>query len=419
MQHKHLLLISTTALLVACADSPVSPPRVEVDRPALQQSEGRGVFQRYVALGTSISMGWASDGVLAASQHESWPAQLARMANREITQPYIQSPGCRSPLVAPLSAGVRVSGEAAGAPAASFSCAPLQAGVTLPTQNLAISSALAVEALLTTPETKVDPFYTKLYPRVLPAGETQVSAMVAQNPKLVSIEFGGNEVLNARSGIALPNVTLFPFAQFAAAYSAILDKVQSVTKMAVLVGLVNSVQQFPSFRTGTEIWNDRNTLLAAFNVAVNPECGAAASGNLIFTPVRIPTAVATGLALRQANLPAFDFRCADGGQGVQDFVLTPIETGALDALMAQMDAFIAQQAVTRGYAYFRLQSVYGAPGARPPYSSLAQMTSLQPYGPFVSLDGIHPSAAGQALLAQAAAVAINARYDLGIPVVIP
>ena len=33
----------------------------------------------------------------------------------------------------------------------------------------------------------------------------------------------------------------------------------------------------------------------------------------------------------------------------------------------------------------------------------------------MSLDGFHPSAAGQTVLADAAARAINARYRLGIP----
>jgi hypothetical protein len=417
MRNDKLLIGSLVGLLAACADAPTAPPRVEAGGASLQQSEGRGVFQRYVAIGTSISMGWASDGVLAASQRMSWPAQLARLADRELTQPYIQSPGCRSPLVAPLLASIRVSGESAAAPAASFLCAPLEAGVTLPTQNLSISSALAAEALLTTPETKVDPFYSKLYPRVLPPGETQVSAMVAQNPKIVSVEFGTNEVFGARSGIAIPGVTLVPLAQFAAPYAAILDEVGKLTKMAVLVGLIDDVQRLPSLRTGAEIWSDRVALLAAFNVAVNPECNAAASANLIFTTIRIPLAVATGLAIRQANpaLPPFDFRCADGGLGVGDLVLTPAEAAVANGLMAQIDAFIAQQAAQRGYAYVRLEAIYGAPGARPAFSSVAQMTTAQPYGPYVSLDGIHPSAAGQTLLAEAAAAAINARYDLGIP----
>jgi lysophospholipase L1-like esterase len=44
------------------------------------------------------------------------------------------------------------------------------------------------------------------------------------------------------------------------------------------------------------------------------------------------------------------------------------------------------------------------------------MTSSQPYGPYVSLDGIHPTAAGQRILAEAAARALNETYGFGIPV---
>src|SRR5689334_7976825 len=69
----------------------------------LDQSEGRGVFQRYVAIGTSLSMGWQSVGVIAATQATSWPAQFAAMGHRTITQPYIDGTGCLSPLIAPLA----------------------------------------------------------------------------------------------------------------------------------------------------------------------------------------------------------------------------------------------------------------------------------------------------------------------------
>ena len=34
----------------------------------------------------------------------------------------------------------------------------------------------------------------------------------------------------------------------------------------------------------------------------------------------------------------------------------------------------------------------------------------------MSMDGVHPNAAGQALIASAAAQALNATYDLGNPV---
>src|SRR5262245_24140077 len=120
-------LVAACTALAACADSPAAP-RINVDRPSLQESEGRGVFQRYVAIGTSISMGAQSDGAFFGTQTSSWPAQLARMGNREITQPYIQFPGCHSPIAAPLGLGVRLSGEQTLANPATLSCAALVDG---------------------------------------------------------------------------------------------------------------------------------------------------------------------------------------------------------------------------------------------------------------------------------------------------
>jgi len=43
------------------------------------------------------------------------------------------------------------------------------------------------------------------------------------------------------------------------------------------------------------------------------------------------------------------------------------------------------------------------------------MTSPTPYGTYISLDGVHPTGAGHAILASAAAAAINATYSLGLP----
>ena len=93
------------AALAACADGRIAP--TEARQPTAQAtpellSEGEGIFQRYVAIGTSISMGVQGDGVHAATQQTSWPAQLARLAHRELSLPLIQAPGCSAPLMAPL-----------------------------------------------------------------------------------------------------------------------------------------------------------------------------------------------------------------------------------------------------------------------------------------------------------------------------
>lgn len=406
-------LCCALVLSAGCSDSLTPPigPSTDVE---LSASEGRGVLHRYVAIGTSISMGWASDGVLASSQRSAWPVQLAQLGGRDLTTPDIEAPGCRSPLAAPLASGVRLSGEPAGLDAASFSCASLAPGVTLP-QNLAISTATTYDALYVTPELQHDPFYSKLYPRVLPPGMTQVSAMMAQNPKLVSVELGGNEVLNARDGSAIEGVTMYPYALWVPLYDKVLDDVTSTAQLAVVVGMIDDVSHMPAFRHGSELWNDRFAFLAAFNVAVSPDCDG--SQNLLFVPVVVPTAVAHGVGLRRAGLGPWPLSCAASADPyAKEDVLDPAEVKRVNDLMSRMDAHIRSEAERRGLAYFRLGDLYDRADVKAPFSVVALMTTATPYGSLISLDGIHPSAAGSTVLADAAARALNSRYRLGIPV---
>jgi len=419
MRSKELLFIATTGLLVACADSPVAPARVAVDGPSLQQSEGRGVFQRYVAIGTSISMGVIGDGVFSGSQENSWPAQLARLGNREITQPLIQFPGCRSPYAAPLGGGVRLSGEPILTNPATLSCAPLEPGVTLPAQNVSLSGARARDVLFTTPENILDAGNAKMYTRVLPPGMTQLDAMETQNPKLVSVELGVNEVLQGISGIALVGAPPLPIenpATFAAQMHQIFDRIDAVkVKHVLVVGLPTTPFNLPAFRTGAEIWANAAAMLVAFNVAVQPDCNGVNAGNQIFVTARLPIAIQAGLTARAQNQPPVPLTCAGAGPTTQDFVLNAAEQAILNGVVAQMNATIQAEAQARGYAFLSLNALYSAPGVRVPLNVVALMTSPTPFGPFMSLDGAHPSAAGQALIAAAAAQALNQRYDLGIP----
>lgn len=409
--------VAATLSLAACVDSPYAPTPSVPAAASLQESAGRGVFQRYVAMGTSISMGVASDGVVASSQEDSWPAQLARMAGRDITQPLIQETGCHAPIAVPLGGAVRTSGELILAPPASLACSPLVDGVSLPTQNVAIDGARVANALASTPENIADAGRRLLYSRVLPPGATQLSAMAAQNPKLVSIEFGANEILGVESGIAIagppPAPVLLP-QLFASQYRELLDAVAETSpKHVVLVGLPSLTAPLPAFRFGSEIAANAPTLAIAFNVVVAPDCATSSAQNLIFF-VKLATTVQAGLLSRQAGGPAVPFTCAAGGPLDADEVLTPAEQGVLAAVVTQMNATIQAEAAARGWAYFSLDALYAAPGVRTPLNVVALMTSAVPFGPFMSLDGIHPNAAGQAVIAAAAAEALNATYDLGI-----
>jgi hypothetical protein len=404
-------MLACALAIAACSDStaPTLPtPRTEV----LTQSEGRGVFQRYVAIGTSISMGWQSDGVNAVMQSEAWPAQLARLAGRDLDLPLISGTGCRAPLVAPLASGTRTNGEAAALPAAQAACAPLQAGVELPARNVAIAGARTSDALGTTPENQPDVFYQKLYSRILAPGQTQLTAALAQKPKFVSIELGANEVMGARSGIAIPGATIVPISVWAPQYTNLVGTVAREVKRGVLVGLIKDVATFPSFRRGAELYADRAAFLGGFHVEVSSDCEN--SQNLLFVAVRVPTAVATGLAQKARGLGPYVLRCADGGQGVQDFVLTPNEQRVVNAVLAEMNEHIAITARRNDFAIVYLEELFGRPDLKPPFSVVQFMTSTNPYGPLMSLDGIHPSGQGHAVLAAGAVRAINEKYGYGI-----
>jgi lysophospholipase L1-like esterase len=414
------LVLLSYLILAACTDAPVTSP---TGGNALALDEGRGEFQRYAAIGTSISMGVASDGVYDLSQQASWPAQLARLAHRDLSLPLIEAAGCGAPLAAPLARGVRISGEPAGLPADERGCAPNVDGVTLPAGNVAVDGARTRDALFATTTTYAG-LRGRQYTRVLPAGQTQLSAALGLHPKVLSIELGGNEVLGARSGIYIPAGTVEQPAGsvertevFKALYTQLLDQVEAArVQNVLLVGLIDDPMDFPSFRTGHEIWEARASF-ARLYVNVAEDCGTVNATNVMFVAVRIPDAAARGSAAARAGQPPFQLNCfnAPSTSGVQDFVLTASEMQQLGAQITEMDRFIESEAQRRGFAYSRLGALYSDANVKGALDAFAFMTTLLPYGPFISLDGIHPTAAGQTVLANAGARALNARYGLGIP----
>ncbi len=404
-------LAAVSSFAVGCSDSPAPAEPIAAPRASAAPAPA-GLFHRFVSIGTSISMGWQSDGVVGSGQAESWTVQLAALAGRDQTQPRLQETGCKAPLMAPLALGIRTSGEGAAVADAAAACSALEPGVTLPAQSVAIASATTADALNTTPESNTHPLFSRLYSRVLPSGTTQLQAALAQKPKFISVELGGNEVLNARSGIAIPGVTITPYAVWAQQYETLIAQVAAEVDRGVLMGLINDAADFPGFRRGAEIWNDR-LRMGALHVAVDQNC--ANSQNLIFVPVRVPTAVAMGAASKANQGPMVPFTCADFGLGVQDFVLTPGDVTLVNTQLAQMNAFIAAKAEQIGFAYVPLEALYGRADLKPDFNAIALMTGTQPYGPYISLDGIHPNGAGHTVLAGAAASAINARYGLAIP----
>ena len=384
------LSLAAIAVAAACGDDdrPETPP---------------DIFANYVALGTSVSMGWMNDGVFWASQEQAWTRRLAGAATVEFKMPLISEPGCQPPYASPLGSFKRVDGSPI---TASSVCAPLMPGISLATtNNLAIEGAYAVDALTATPSA---PRAGKgpITSRVLEPTMSQVTTMRARKPTFVSVEFGGNELLQAQVGLLVPNVTYTPFATFQDAYGKIIDSVKATGAKAVLVGLALDVRQFPAIRTGPEIWSQR-AAFASFNVTVADNCET--SPNFLFVRGIVPTAIATGAGRKAAGLGPATLSCADV-PGTLDYVLTPADIQLMNSLASQMDSEIQARALANGYAFFRLDALYAQSKDGVPFNLAAYLGTTTPYGPKISLDGVHPNSQGQAILANAAITAINLTY---------
>ena len=401
-----LALVGATLAFAACTD-PIAPPgppntpTVPATNRSVSAVTAQAMLARYVALGTSNSQGVQSAGIFAAGQRAAWPAELARRAGVPFALPLIQDPGCGPPLLPPLVSEIVLVGAFGDdlVTAVMNVCAPLRDGVTLPTNSVAISGAKVRDALRSTPETETARVARKgaLYTRVLPPGQTQVTAMLAKNPTFVSVELAANEVLPASTGRV---EAMTPFADWQRDYDAVLAAVRSTGARGVLVGLPNNAANFPSIRRAREFFNEWPALLP-LGITVSVSCYL--SSNYVFVPGYLLTLVSRAPTTATcANVP-----------GAVDYVLTSGDISAINTRMAQMNAHMQARATENGWAYFSLDALYGLP--KPSLSLTNILFSSTPFGSNISLDGVHPSAAGQSILATAAVQAINAKYGLAIP----
>jgi lysophospholipase L1-like esterase len=377
--------------------------------------DGQDSFARYVAIGTSLSMGYSSGGVIGDMQQRAWPALVANGARVRLKLPEMKSPGCTPPLVAPLQLGRVLSGQPVNADS---SCAGLATGLTVPGtsltsfDNLAIAGVTLRDALRVTgasATTSADGNIRRLAPLILGVRQTQVRAMLARNPTFVSIELGANDVLPAViSGLVAPNVTVTPLDSFTTLYTAMIDSVKQSGTRALLV-TVPTPANAPGVYRGSALWAERAGLLRV-GVAVDASCGGADSSALVFAALVVPSlaqrAAASGApqALRCTNVP-----------GTQDNVLSPDEASTVTTLVGGYNALITSLASANGYALLDANAVLSTMlGRRPAYRAAAQLGCALPYGQYASLDGIHPNGYGHALIAEAAVAAINRAYGFAL-----
>jgi hypothetical protein len=401
----------SAAALVSC----------EGDAAHVSGPKGASAFGNFVVIGTGLSMGAQSGGVLYESQVESWPALLAKSAGANFRQPLLRAPGCQPPRIAPLQLSVYLSGVSITG--IDSSCAGTLDTLTPPVNNLAISGATAYQALFLTPKivlNAVIPYPAgdrARYPLVLGSTQSQVTAMRIESPSFVAIEIGLMETLPAvTSGLNIAATsytqttpfTNVPSGLFAGVIAAIADSVQ-LTGARVVMFIPPHMGNLYGLRAASDIWADRAEL-ATFGVTVAADCST--STNFVFTPSVIPQ-LAANAALSGS---AMTLSCTDA-PGAADGILTAGDLATLDQFTLNAKTTIGGIAKANGWALVDLDDVFTAMVKdRPAYSAATELSCVYPYGRYISLDGVFPNVTGQQLVANAAAAAINTQYGFSLPV---
>ena len=379
LSHSAGALAALLAVTVGCSDAPTGP--------------ASPIFARYVALGNSITAGFQSGGISDATQRTSYPALIARQAHARYVYASLGA-GCPAPITDLLDA---VSTGTIGG-----SCAVAGAPGRKLLNNVAVPGADSFDPMAVTPSTDV---LTSL----ILDGKSQVEKALEATPTLVSIWIGNNDVLAAAiTGQLGGGNGPTPQTVFAANYSAMVNRLASgAVEHGILIG-VSDVTQVPLLLPASALGDP--TLRFALNIATGRSVTVAASctGSSSMISLAIIPEIATGAH------PATIACTATAGSPLGDrFVLDATERATLVAAVTAYNTYISAKADSVGWAYVDPNPLFAAARARGDIPATPNiMNTAEPFGPLFSLDGVHPSAGGQVLIANEIIRVINLAYGV-------
>ena len=391
---------------------------------------GGSMFRSYAVLGTSIGAGIQSGGINDSTQRETYAAQLAvtfgLTPGVDWYYPSLAMPGCPPPLINPLTTPqVRVGNGTAA------TCLRRTAGSARDfVHNTAIPFLRAEQALdlqvIDFRETDSLKLAQFLVGSVNPIDMVERSA-----PTFVSIEVGANDILHAatRGDIAL----MTPLAEYQTAMTAIADRVQAIPTLdgAVIMG-IPPVTREPFLTAAQSFFCGKNPGLGGLpqtadslvftNMTINPNCSPAGVGAQYLVPF---TTTAVIMAVLQGGGAAALDCVADvatvttlAGTAPAGATVNTTEYAAINTRVGEMNTFLSGLATARNWAFFDVAAAFNDPALTPLIPAFPRFTTpTNLFGPLFSQDGVHPTRAGQRILAQGFAAAINTTY--GTTLVVP
>ncbi|MBS7566270.1 G-D-S-L family lipolytic protein [Mucilaginibacter sp. Bleaf8] len=430
---KHIFLLTAGVLaLGAC--------KPEVDT-LVATTQGTADFSRYIAVGNSLTSGFADGGLYREGQLNSFPAiiaeQMKKVGGGEFTQPLFteqQADGSGYLMLKSLSAeGLPVTQQIAPAAVRGQITVPTSAtstvNVTLYTKYTGDINNYGVPGIKLLTSTlpaygNLNGYFERLLPNSAPNNNTSYIDFVTAKPfTFFSNWLGNNDALGyATAGGASDELT--DKATFSALYNQVLNKLTMGGQKGV-VATIPDVTSIPYFNTVTV-----NAILATVKKA-NPSVQA------LYINARVSSETAnTTYAARPAtaaDLVVLTFPTSKIGQPVATPAgnlpygltpLTPIENQyVLDVneaarardYVASYNTTIKAVAASKGIAVADIYTFLNGIKQNGLVENGINLSSQYISGGLFSLDGIHLTPRGYAVVANEFIKAINKQYGSDIP----
>lgn len=432
ISYKTILVVVAAGVVVSC--------KPKLDEP--EPEKGSIDASKYVAIGNSITAGYADNALYYDGQQVSYANLLAQqlklVGGGEFKQPLMpmSSVGVGSSLNSRYTLGYKKDclGTTALSPVGGvgdygvFATNIYSEG---PFNNMGVPGARAITVVYPgygNPANglgKYNPFFTRMASN--PSSASMLGDAAAQNPTFFSLFIGNNDVLGyASSGGAADFITPSsgaPGAGFDASIDAIIATMTANGAKGV-IGNIPDITSLPYFTTvpynGFVLDAGKAALLSAAYAPIGMSFKEGANPFIIKDSL-IP-AFAGGVRQIKSNeyilltVPQDSIKCGSyGSKGIPNkYVLTSGEADKVKNAVVAYNDKLKAVADAKGLAYVDVNAFMAKVKTGIVYNGVSINTTFVSGGAF-SLDGVHLTPLGNAMLANEFIKAINSKYGSTIP----
>jgi phospholipase/lecithinase/hemolysin len=384
-------LVLAALVLAGFAGAFSSPTRAQDARPDFLFGPHKANLSRLVVVGDSLSAGFQSDSLLDTAQPHGWAAVVAAQAHTPLVLPLIAPPGVPNVLEL-LSIGPPPLIEPDPAPASMGRDDPF-----VQATDLAVPGAELQDVLTTAPSFPIDSLTDLVlgFPGLFDGiSKTQVEWAQTLQPTTIFLWIGSNDILGATS-VADPSAAT-PLNSFASNYNKLLDQL-SQTGATLVVANIPDVTVVPFFTPAATISQEAG--LPQF--VVDPILGIGPGDYVLPDGVAMIPGILTGSI--KGPLPSSD-------------VLRAPQVVETRAIIDAYNLIIAIEAFEHGAVLVDIHTLADQIRSQGIEADGHHLTNAFLGGAF-SLDGVHPTNTGYAVIANQFITTLNQQRGTNIPLV--